>query len=200
MRIAYKACTGALALAGLGAVLCSAQLGVQPPAPSPAETPAVTSAELHAAERACDRSIREYGYDSSVEAIIPTHGARVEGYGVVFVADVNMAPLPLLYGFGGSVNKRDLANVHEAKRKKTGAMRAVAIKMLGEAAKSLPHLGDDQMVVVKIGFFYLDFEDRSGLPDSLTAQARKRDAIEFAAGRLTGLDATARIQVRVDAQ
>ena len=84
MRVAYKACTGAFAVAWLGAALCAAQSGAQTPAPSPPETPVVTAAELHAAERACDRSIREYGYDSSVEAMIPTHGVRVEGYGVVF--------------------------------------------------------------------------------------------------------------------
>jgi hypothetical protein len=171
----------ALVAMWLGALAAGGALrAAQPPAQNAAPASRVTAAELHAAEGACDRVIREYGIESSVEHITPTHGVRVEGYGVVFVTDVNLAPLPLLYGFGGQINKKDLANVHEAKRKKLPAVRDVAVKIMRAAAQSLPHLADDQMIVVKIGFFYLDFEDRAGLPDSLTAQVRKRDVVEAA--------------------
>lgn len=162
-----------------------------------APNPAV--AELHAAEAACDQVVRTLVIESGVEHVTPTHAVRIDGYGVVLVTDVNLAPLPLMFGFGGQMNKKELQTVHEAKLKKTAAIRPVVVRLLEAAAAKLASVPPEQTIVLKVNFYSADFEDHTGLPESLTIAVLKSDVM--ALSQLDAAkknDAAATLPMRMD--
>ncbi len=156
------------------------------------------ASEIEAVAKACDGSIRGYSIDAPLDHLLPTHGIYVEGYGAVFVTDVDLVSLPPLFGFGGHVTKADLARIHDGKLKRLPDVRKLMVQMLQGAAGMLAHLQPDEAILLQFNFYSLDMEDRTGLPKSMSVQGKKRDLLD-AAARKQALDAASGlVKVRVE--
>jgi len=165
------------------------------PAAAPKSQPAT---ELEATQKACDGAIRAFSIDSPVDHLLPTHGVYVEGYGAVFITDVNLISLPPLWGFGGHIAPGEFKRIHDTKLKRVPAVRQLMTQMLLDASKSLTHLTPDESILLQLNFYYLDQEDRGGLPKSMSVQGKKKDLLEAAAGKVPAGGLSGILKIRVE--
>ena len=154
-------------------------------------------AEIEAEQKACDAAIRGYSIDAPIDHLLPTHGVYVEGYGAVFVTDVNLIALPPLWGFGGRIAPGELKRIHDSKVKRLPAVRQLMTQMLLDAAKTLIHLKPEESILLHFNFYSMDLEDRTGLPKSMSVQGKKKDLLEAASGKMPAGDDSGILKVRV---
>lgn len=160
--------------------LCAAWAGAAQP--SAAGRP--LNSEMQAVQRACDAAIRGYSIDAPVDHMLPTHGVYIEGFGAAFITDLNLVALPPLFGFGGHINPAELKRIHDSKVKRLPAVRELLTRMLMDGAKTLNHMSPEESVLLHVNFYYMEIEDRAGLPASMTVQAKKKDLLAAASGKL----------------
>lgn len=156
------------------------------------------ASEMGAEQKACDGAIRAFSIDAPVDQLLPTHGTYVEGYGAVFVTDVNLISLPPLWGFGGHIAPGEFKRIHDTKLKRLPAVRQLMTQMLLDASKSLTHLTPDEGILLHFNFYYLDQEDRGGLPKSMSVQGKKKDLLDAAAGKVPAEGVSGILKVRVE--
>jgi len=171
----------------------AAAAGAQPA--SPLSGPPLS--EMEAVQKACDGAIRGYSLDAPIDHILPTHGIYVEGYGAVFVTDVNLVSLPPLFGFGG-IAPAEYKRIHDSKVKRLPEVRTLMIQMILGASKTLVHLTPDESILIQVNYYYMQREDRTGLPKSISVQGKKKDLLE-AVERKTPAEAVSGIlKIRVE--
>lgn len=164
----------------------------------PAQPPSGPSAsEMEAVDKACDASIRGFSIDKPLDHLLPTHGVYIEGYGAVFVTDVNLVALPPLFGFG-HVNKTDLARIHESKVKRLPEVRKLMAQILLAASGTLAHLPPDEHILLHINFYSMNGEDRTGLPSAISVQGKKKDLLDAAARKAPDDLVSGILKVRVE--
>jgi len=156
------------------------------------------AAELEAVDKACDASIRGYSIDAPLDHLLPTHGMYIEGYGAVFITDVNLVALPPLFGFGGHIAKGELARIHDSKIKRLPEVRKLMTQMLLAASGTLVSLAPDESILLHFNFYTLELEDRTGLPKSMSVQGKKRDLLDAAARKLPVDSVSGMLKVRVE--
>ena len=154
--------------------------------------------EIEGVQKACDAAIRAYSIDAPMDHLLPTHGLYVEGYGAVFVTDVNLIALPPLWGFGGHIAPGELKRIHETKLKRLPGVRQLMTQMLIDASKALVHLTPDENILLQFNFYGMEMEDRSGLPKSMSIQGKKKDLLEAAAGKVPAGGVSGILKVRVE--
>ena len=165
-----------------------------------ADTPPKDSlaAEVQSVCLAGDRAIRTFALESQVEQLIPTHGVYAEGFGVVLLSDMNLVALSPLFGFAGPPSKEDIAKIHNAKLKKLTVVQDLLFGVLLSASKSLTHLAPDETILINVGLYNMEFEDRSGLPRAITLQAKKKDLLAAAAARTSRADAAPVLKTHIE--
>ena len=67
---------------------------------------------------------------------------------------------------------------------------AAAYEERGEAAKSLEHVKPEESVAIHLGLYYMEAEDRGGLPAAITLQAKRRDLLAAAKANAPRAQAT----------
>lgn len=142
------------------------------------------AAEIEAVQKACDGAIRGYSIDAPMDHLLPTHGVYIESYGAVFITDVNLVSLPPLFGFGGHIAPGEMKRIHDSKVKRLPAVRQLMTQMLLDASKTLTHLRPEESILLHFNFYFMDIEDRTGLPKSMSVQGKKKDLMEAAAGKM----------------
>lgn len=154
--------------------------------------------EIEAEQRACDGAIRAFSIDAPVDQLLPTHGVYVEGYGAVFITDVNLISLPPLWGFGGHIAPGEFQRIHDTKLKRVPAVRQLMTQMLLDASKSLTRLTPDESILLHFNFYYMSQEDRGGLPKSMSVQGKKKDLLDAAAGKVPAEGVSGILKIRVE--
>ena len=144
------------------------------------------ASEIEAVQKACDGAIRGYSIDAPIDHLLPTHGVYAEGFGAVFITDVNLIALSPLWGFGGHIAPGEMKRIHDSKVKRLPAVRELMLQMLLEASKSMPHLTSEESILLHFNFYYMNMEDRTGLPKSMTVQGKKKDLLDVAAAKAAG--------------
>ena len=144
------------------------------------------AAEIEAMQKACDGAIRGYSIDAPIDHLLPTHGVYAEGFGAVFITDVNLIFLSPLWGFGGHIAPGEMKRIHDSKLKRLPAVRELMIQILLEASKSMPHLTSEESILLRFNFYYMNMEDRTGLPKSMTVQGKKKVLLDIAAAKAAG--------------
>jgi hypothetical protein len=156
------------------------------------------NSEIRAVQSACDAAIRSYSIDAPVDHMLPTHGIYIEGFGAAFITDVNLVALSPLFGFGGHVNPAELKRIHDSKVKRLPAVRELLTRMLMDSAKTLTRMAPEESVLLHVNFYYMDIEDRTGLPASMTVQAKKKDLLAAASGKLPAEAVSGILKFRVE--
>jgi hypothetical protein len=175
--------------------VATAAAASQPAAPPLSGSPAL---EIETVEKAFDGSIRGYSIDAPLDHLLPTHGIFVEGYGAVFVTDVNLVSLPPLFGFGGRIAKGELSRIHDSKLKRLPEVRKLMTQMVLAASGTLAHLSPDEHILLQFNFYSLDLEDRTGLPKLMSVQGKKKDLLDAAARKIPDDLVSSILKVRVE--
>lgn len=156
------------------------------------------ASEIEAVQKALDGSIRGYSIDAPLDHLLPTHGIYIEGYGAVFITDVNLVSLPPLFGFGGRIAKAEITRIHDSKIKRLPEVRKLMTQMMLGASGMLAHLPPDENILLQFNFYSQNFEDRTGLPKSMSIQGKKKNLLDAAAGKIPAESVSGILKVRVE--
>jgi hypothetical protein len=140
------------------------------------QTARPSRSEIAAMERAFDQRFARLDLERPVEVLGLTRGLYLDGYGVVFTAEINLLPAPGISPFRPSLSREEIARVREQKLKRLPQVREAMREMLLAAAQSLDRLPADEQVVLGVMLFSHPWEDAAGLPRLIRMQGR-RDAL-----------------------
>lgn len=105
-----------------------------------------------------------------------TRGVYLDGYGVVFMAEMGLVKTPTVNPFNSAITDAQKARVHSAKVTRLPALKKVMSESLRVMAASLSQLPDNQQVVLAVRLDYLPWENTAGLPGLVIAKADRRSA------------------------
>ena len=148
---------------------------VQPP-----PAPAMKRLDFNAVakiESDFERKLEHLDSADPFEAMGACSGIYLNGYGLVFTTAVSLASAPKFGPFTGAYTKEKAEAVHKRKLAHLPALRKAMSEMLIGAAKSLSALPPNEKVVVAVRLFYLDYEDRTGLPNQIVMTADRASAL-----------------------
>jgi hypothetical protein len=169
-----------------GALVCAAQI-VPPPAP-PIQTPAPATAPVPAPpqfdrvatgslESQFEARVNRLDVNDPIQMMGACTGVYVNGYGMVFTLPVVLATTPTISPFHMTITKDEKAGVHKRKVAHLPGFRKALQEMLVSAFSGLPKLLPTDKIALGVRMFYLDWEDRSGLPSLIVVSADRASAL-----------------------
>jgi hypothetical protein len=128
-------------------------------------------------ESAFEQKLRGLDAADPFVALGACSGVYLNGYGLVFTTGVSLASAPTFGPFTGGYTKEKADAVHKRKLAHLPALKKAMSEMLTGAAKSLTAFPPDEKFVVAVRLFYLDYEDRTGLPTQIVMTADRASAL-----------------------
>jgi hypothetical protein len=129
-------------------------------------------------ERGFDEKLRALGAGGEpIDPLGATRGIYLEGYGVVFTAEIGLVVTPTLNPFRSSISEAAKTQVHSAKVSRLAALRKVVQEMVTNVATNMGQVPEDQQVVVAVRLAYASWEKTAGLPGLIVAKADRRSAM-----------------------
>jgi hypothetical protein len=137
-------------------------------------------ATLVTLERGFDAKFAGIAADANgpVDLLGATRGLYLDGYGVVFTAELSLVQTPTLNTFNNyRISDEQKVRVHSTKVSRLAALRKAVLEMAQTAAASLPQVAENQQVVLAVRLDYATWENTAGLPGLITAKADRRSAM-----------------------
>ncbi len=158
-----------------------------------ADTPRVSRAALGPIEKSCDRAITSaFELNDPYDLLGTTRGLYLEGYGVVFTVEMNLAIIPVT-PFNPPPDKAAIERLYAKKKQRLVVLKGLVRQMLEGAAPSLDNVPLNERIVFGVNLWYRSFELRDGLPSQLVMQATRQALLDIKSGKLTGPAADAAI-------
>lgn len=159
--------------------------------------PRLNLAAVTAMEKSFNRRLEREVLDGDPFLLLGlTRGIYIEGFGIVYSAEVNLAQGPGISPFHPEVTKEDVARLRQKKMARLPLLRNAMKQQLLDMAGSLDGLPAEQQIVLGVTLFRHSWEDTTGLPHQVVMQAQKRQLLEIQTGRRdrAQLDAVVRVQ------
>jgi hypothetical protein len=147
------------------------------------QTARPSRSEIAAMEKALDQKFARFDLDRPLEVLGLTRGLYIDGFGVVFTAEINLSPGPGLSPFRPALSREEIARLRDQKLKRLPQVRELMRDMLLAAAQSLDRLPPGEQIVLGVLLFSQPWEDASGLPRLIRMQARRDALLEVALQR-----------------
>ena len=112
-----------------------------------------------------------------------TRGIYLEGYGIVYSAEVDLVASPGISPFHPEVTKEDITRLRQRKIARLPVLRKAMRQMLLDSAGSLDGLPAEERMSVGVSLNHRSWENTSGLPSQIVMQAEKRVLLDFATGK-----------------
>jgi hypothetical protein len=110
-----------------------------------------------------------------VQLVGLTQGLYINGYGVVFMSEVNLAAGPGLSPFHPTISPDEVRRIHEKKLARLPKLKETMQQMLLDSARSIDSVPADEQITLGISFFYWnDWENKDGLPAQIVMHAPKK--------------------------
>jgi hypothetical protein len=159
------------------------------PAGSMADGPKVNRAMIEAMQHSLDAKIRGLWPQDPAEVLGVTQGTYIQGYGAVFLSEVNVAPAAGISPFHQTISADEVSRTHEKKLQRMAALRTAMRSMLLDSARSLDSVPTDEQVSVGLSLFYWTWENREGLPAQIVMHAQRKALLEAAKAELAPIAA-----------
>jgi hypothetical protein len=150
------------------------------PAGSLADSPKVNRGMIEAMERSLDNKITGLWPQDPAEVLGVSQGAYIQGYGAIFLSEVNLAPAAGISPFHPTVSADEIRRTHEKKVQRMGAIRNAMRAMLVDSARSLDSVPPDEQVSVGLSLFYWKWENHDGLPAQIVMHAPRKALLQSA--------------------
>ena len=160
-----------------GLLIASILLGALP-AGSMADGPKVNRAMIEAMEHSLDGKLSGLWPRDPAEMVGLSQGTYIQGYGAVFLGEVNLAPAAGITPFHPTVSADEVRRTHEKKLQRMAALRAAMRAMLVDSARSLDSVPPDEQVAVGLSLFYWTWEKREGLPAQIVMHAQRKGLLK----------------------
>lgn len=164
----------ALAIASL--MLCAI------PAGSLADKPKVNRAMIKAMENSIDNKLHGIWPLDPLEVMGLTQGTYINGYGVVFVSEVNVAPSTGITPFHPKITPEEYIRIHDKKATRIPQLKAAMQEMLLSSASSLDSVPAAEQVALSITLFYWVGENTDGLPQQIVMHGSKQALVKVKSG------------------
>src|SRR5579863_54126 len=150
------------------------------PAGSLADSPKVNRGMIEAMERSLDNKIAGLWPQDPAEVLGVSQGAYIQGYGAIFLGEVNLAPAAGISPFHPTVSADEVRRTHEKKLQRMAALRTTMRAMLVDSARSLDSLPVDEQVAVGLTLFYWTWENHEGMPSQIVMHASRKALLQAA--------------------
>jgi hypothetical protein len=150
------------------------------PGGSLADNPKVNRAMIEAMQQSMDRKITAIWPQDPAEVLGLSQGAYIQGYGAVFLGEVNAAPTAGLSPFHPSVTPDEIRRTHDKKLQRLAGIRSAMRSMLMDSARSLDGVPADEQVTLGLSLFYWKWENRDGLPGQIVMHAPRKALLQSA--------------------
>ena len=145
------------------------------------DKPRVTRAAIAPMEKSFDRRLAGWSIDEPIYLLGTTRGVYLEGYGVVFTAELNLVMGPNVSPFQPTISKPAIARVHQKKLDRLPRLKEIMRDMMVDSAASLDAVSPNEQVVVGVTLFHFSWEDVNGLPAQLLMQAQRKALVDYKA-------------------
>jgi hypothetical protein len=161
-----------------------------------AEAPAVSRPVIRSAEQSLDERLSRLWQDPGPMALVSrTRGVYLDGYGVVFTADMN----PVSDGvnmFTPHLQDKDKVLIKQKKIARIPELKKALKEALVDTAASLDPVPLDEQVVLAVVIRRFEWEDGSGYPAEVVVQSTRRKLLDVKRANGAGLDAAIRLTER----
>jgi hypothetical protein len=142
--------------------------------------PRVARSTIVITEKNLDNRFTRLWSDNPVPVLGPSRGVYLEGYGVVFTAEVNLVAGPPLTLFNPAITKDYAAQHKQTKMKRIPEIKAELQKALLDAAasKELAAVPPEEQIVLVAFLSHFPWEDLSGIPAQIMVQGTKKKLLE----------------------
>jgi hypothetical protein len=140
----------------------------------------ITRAVLSGLEKNFDHRFQKASVTDPSELLGSTRGVYLEGYGVVFSAELNLIVTPNLNPFHQVFTAQEKARIHERKLERLPLLKQNMRELLIASAVSLENLPPSEQVVLAVTLFRYSWEDASGLPAQIVMQAERQKLLSNA--------------------
>lgn len=124
-----------------------------------------------------DYQLKTADPNNPIDVFGPTRGLYLQGFGVVFTTEVDLAQSNILPMFHPSpITTAEKATTRDRKLKHVELLRQQMRGMVAASAKNLDFLAPTDQVVVAVRLIYQGWEDKTGLPDQIVMKADRRGA------------------------
>jgi hypothetical protein len=148
--------------------LCALPIG------SMADKPKVNRGMIEAMEHSLDQKLAGLWPQDPVEVLGVSQGTYINGYGAIFLGEVNLAPAAGISPFHPAIRPEEVSRTHDKKLQRMAALRTTMRAMLMDSARSLDAVPADEQVAVGISLFYWTWENREGLPAQIVMHAPRK--------------------------
>ena len=142
--------------------------------PGVADGPKVKRAMIEGMEHSLDSKLSGLWPRDPLEVVGLSQGTYIQGYGAIFLGEVNLAPAAGISPFHPTVSADEVRRTHEKKVQRMAAIRSAMRAMLVDSARSLDSLPADEQVAVGLSLFYWKWENRDGLPAQIVMHAPRK--------------------------
>ncbi len=150
--------------------------------PGVADAPKVNRGMIEAMQRSLDNKLSGLWPQDPAEVLGLSQGTYIQGYGAIFLGEVNLAPAAGISPFHPSVSPDEVRRTHDKKMQRMTAIRTAMRAMLVDSALSLDTLPADEQVAVGLSLFYWKWENRDGLPAQIVMHAQRKALLQTTGG------------------
>jgi hypothetical protein len=140
----------------------------------------ITRAALSGLEKNFDGRFQRANVTDPFELLGTTRAVYLDGYGVVFSAELDLIVTPNLNPFHQNFTAAEKARIHERKLQRLPLLKQNMREMLIASAVSLENLPPSEQVVLAVTLFHYSWEDSSGLPAQILMQAERQKLLSNA--------------------
>ena len=148
--------------------------------PGAADGPKVNRGMIEAMEHSMDNRLSLMWPQDPAEVVGLSQGTYIQGYGAIFLSEVNVAPSTRISPFHPTISPEEIRRTHEKKVQRMAAIRSAMRAMLVDSARSLDSVPSDEQVAVALSLFYWKWENREGLPAQIVMHAPRKVLLQSA--------------------
>jgi hypothetical protein len=153
-------------------------------------------AQIVAAERIVDQRFQSVGDNAPMAVVGNSRGAYIEGYGVVFNVQVNIAPVGNISPFRRSYSDEEIRQINIRKRQRIETLEQRTRELLVELSGSIPGLPANEKIAIAVSLFHFTWEDLTELPKQMVMAAAKSVLAQAKSGSLPLADLRSRLNIR----
>ncbi len=153
------------------------------PFSSLADKPTVIRGAIKAVEGGIELGLLRIWPNDPLDIMGVTNGAYVEGYGAVFMTQVNLALGAGISPFHPQITADEAKRLHDKKVTRLPLLKTAMREILMNSAASLDSVPDDQQIALGVTMFFFHGEATEGLPAQIVMHGQKRALIDIKTGR-----------------
>ncbi len=121
--------------------------------------------------------------DDPVQPVGLTQGTYLDGFGVVFMGSLNLAPMAGISPFHQTISKEEYARVRQKKLARLPKLKALMQDMLLNMAATMDTVPPDDQIAIAIALFSFAGEDTTGIPSQIVMRAQKKSLLAAMEGK-----------------